>query len=69
MSKILITDRFESIGLKKGVEFRDETNDNFITTDGERISLSRLIVLFPNDFENSKRPTDAYLIRKGILKE
>ena len=69
MSKILITDRFESIGLKKGIEFRDEMNDNFTTTDGERISLSRLMALFPTDFENSKRPTDAYLIKKGILKE
>jgi hypothetical protein len=68
MSKVLITDRFESIGLKKGLKFLDEMKDNFTTTDGERISLSRLISLFPDDFENTKRPTDEYLIKKGILK-
>ena len=67
MEKVLITDRFESIGLKKGMKFHDSMQDTFTTDDGEKISLSRIMRLFPKDFENLKRPTDEYLIKKGIL--
>ena len=63
-----MTNRFELIGLTKGMKFHDAMQDTFTTKDGEKISLSRLINLFPNDFENTKRPTDEYLEKIGILK-
>nr|DAI89663.1 MAG TPA: hypothetical protein [Caudoviricetes sp.] len=66
-SKELITDRFEKIGLPKGSKINDWTNDNFKTTDGTTISLSRLIQLFPDDFKILGQPTDGYLKTIGIL--